>query len=436
MDTVATTTTRARAGQPLRGYQERAVSECRAAFSAGSRGVCLVLPTQAGKTRVAAEMAEIATSKGRTCGWLTHRIELSEQSKKRVPWADVRLVQALLASGERPDWSLVFIDECHRVGAGAEQWHALAQHYRDVPKVGLTATPERGDGTGLASVFDALVVGAHYSELIRDGYLVPATVWGAAPLRDSEMAEPIAPWLEHAAGLRTICFARSVEHAAELASRWRQAGVRAAHVSGEQDADVRHDAIDAFRAGELDVLTCCQILTEGFSVPDVRCIVLARGFSHVGSYLQAVGRSLGSAPGKREAVVLDLTGAWRDHGMPDQDRQYSLEGRPIRHALADDEVPPRMCRVCGWILPAQRYLDAASLCPRCGATVTRKPTQREREIRLQRVDAAVARMATDEQRLFWASLPGHWSRGRKVMKYHDKFGRWPSKAVMGAKNAA
>lgn len=414
-----------------RPYQSRTIASARNAFAAGARSVCVVLPTGAGKTLCAGEMARMATERGRTTLWLVHRHELAEQARTRVPWADVRSIQGLLASGERPDAGLVVWDECHHAGDGAAQWHTLAEHYRSTPMVGLTATPERGDGTGLASTFDAMVAEAPYSELIRDGYLVGAEVWSGPWLERGEDAEPVGPWLERAQGLRTIVFARSVEHAEALAERWRSHGVRAAHVSGEQSTGARLAAVDAFRAGELDVLCNCQLLTEGFDVPDVACVVLARGFSHVGSYVQAVGRALRPSPGKQHALVLDLVSAWRDHGLPHWDRAYSLEGKPIRRMLGDDEVPPRMCRICGFVL------DGLMLaCPRCGEPMKRPLTRREKAVRLARVEAIHARQATAEARETWARLEGErrargFAPGWAKIRFREKFGRWPSKAVMG-----
>jgi superfamily II DNA or RNA helicase len=407
----------------LRPYQSRTIASARAAFAAGAHGVCVVLPTGGGKTHVAAEMARAATERGRRVLWLTHRLELVEQSAARVPWADVRSVQGLLASGERPEAGLVILDEAHHFGEGAVRWTELARHYATVPTVGLTATPERGDGTGLTGVFDALVAEAGYGELIRDGYLVPAEVYSTA-VPPNTIAEPLGPWLEHARGKRTVVFAHSVERAAELADRWRQAGYRAAHVVGEQDKGERHEAVERFRAGELDVLANVYVLTEGFDVPGVECVVLARGFGSCGSYLQACGRALRPAPGKSCAVVLDCAQAYEAHGMPDEDRAYSLDGRGVR--ARDREVLPRMCRVCGFV-----FVSLERVCPRCGAYSDRPETKAERALRLEKIERAQARHDEDRRAEVYSSLV---ERGRRLgyrpgwakVQYKVRYGCWPS----------
>jgi superfamily II DNA or RNA helicase len=394
-----------------------------------------VAPTGSGKTQIAAEIARYASERGRSVLWLTHTVELVEQSRRRVPWATVRSVQSLLG-GDRPRADVVFLDEAHHFVA--PQWHDVAADYSGSLLIGLTATPERADGTALGNLFTALVVAAQTRELIRDGYLVPCRVWWPGKVLDG-ILDPIATWSANASALRTIVYGGSVAQSRQLADEWP---VRAACVDGETDSAARSASMAAFASGGLQVLTNVFVLTEGIDVPAVECVVLARGFSSCSAYLQAVGRALRPSPGKTEALILDLHGSSFDHGVPDADRVYSLDGKAIR-AVADEQAV-RECRVCGTV-----FQDPGDVCPRCGATVSRVETRAQRIARnaeLRELKAADVARAKErwsdikagwrERRyrpalsdLFWAASELGYSRGWAVNMYRVYYGQWPRRAA-------
>jgi superfamily II DNA or RNA helicase len=170
-----------------------------------------------------------------------------------------------------------------------------------------------------------------------------------------------------------------------------------------------------------------HLLTEGFDLPALECVVLARGFSHVGSYLQAVGRALRPAPEKRHATVLDLGGSVHEHGLPDEDREYSLAGRPIRPS--ERVEPVRQCRWCGAVFAAP-----GTDCPRCGRPVARPLTraqQQERREALQRVrDAHPAdRRAEAFRELQQRAAARGYKPGWAAMRYRARYGCWPGRAA-------
>lgn len=419
----------------LRPYQSAAVSAAREQVRAGSRAVCIVAPTGSGKTEIAAEIARSASERGCSVLWLTHTIELVEQSRRRVPWATVRSIQGLLG-GERPRADVVFLDEAQHFVA--PQWHDVATDYVGSLLIGLTATPERADGTALGNLFTSLVVAAQTHELVRDGWLVPCRVWWPGRVLDG-ILDPIARWSEQAAGLRTIVYAGSVEQARRLANGWPE---RAACVDGETDAAARTASMVAFACGGLQVLTNVHVLTEGVDVPAVECVVLARGFSSCAAYLQAVGRALRPSPGKREALVLDLHGSSFDHGMPDAPRRFSLEGKAIQRA--DDVEPVRQCLKCGAV-----FQQPGDVCPQCGAPVAHVETRAQRIARNAEMRELKAAEVTRAQErwseikagwranryrpalsdLLWAASELGYSRGWAVHMYRVYYGRWPSRSA-------
>ena len=107
------------------------------------------------------------------------------------------------------------------------------------------------------------------------------------------------------------------------------------------------------------------VLTEGFDVPNAEVCMLARGAGHAGIYLQMVGRVLRPAPGKTEAILIDLPGCSHEHGMPTANRDYALSGRAISATGATLKVCPecgntqlaglRFCEDCGHEFPMREY---------------------------------------------------------------------------------
>jgi len=329
----------------LRNYQRDAVAAVRAEWNTGTRAVLLVAPTGAGKTVLGEELSS-------DCGpvlWVAHRRELVTQTVRRLaqrfgsrnvgaimtgePLAQrarmqVGTVQTLLARGSFPEAERLVLDEAHHYPA--TEWSAVAERYKKAQILGLTATPQRDDGTPLGDVFDGMVVAANYSELVRDGHLVPARVLQPARHLGNDIAQdPLTAWAEHSEGAQTFVFCARVAIAHELAQRFRDAGVIAETVEADTPKRERDRIIERFRAGRVKVLTNVFALTEGIDIPEARCVMLMRSFAFVGAYLQAVGRVLRPAKGKPDAIVIDLVGGTLKHGLPTRDRAYSLDGRPI-----------------------------------------------------------------------------------------------------------
>ena len=343
----------------LRDYQVRAIGQVREAWRAGKRAICLTLPTGAGKTVVGGEIVRSHLTKdpGNRVVWLAHRIELVAQTQSRLSdmiapltcgviaagqpqtpdapcqVASVQTLVARIGDGALPPATLVVLDEAHHYVA--EEWGAIAQHYRDAARIGLTATPERSDGTALGDLFDHLVVGSTVAELTSLGYLVPCEVL-APPRRltDALAGDPVDRYMAHASGRRAFFFCRLVSEAEDLARRLRDKGVAAECVHADTDPDVRAEALMRFKSGQLTALTNVYIYTEGTDIPQAEVAVICRGFGHASTYLQCVGRILRPAPGKTSALVLDLTGVSHQFGPPAEEREFSLTGDPIRLALA------------------------------------------------------------------------------------------------------
>jgi superfamily II DNA or RNA helicase len=357
----------------LRDYQERSLGEVSEAWRGGHRRVLLVQPTGSGKTRIGVEAMLRATARGKRALWLAHRRELVAQASQRVGAEGLPDHGVILADAARgnaaapvqvasvdtmrarrvfPPADLVIWDEAHHTAA--ETWTAIHNRYPEAYHLGLTATPERGDGAPLVGLFDKLVVGATVLELQTAGYLVRCQV--IAPpkkLKPKELAqEPLDAWQVHAAGRPTVLYTRTVGQAYQLAGDFQRIGIAAAALDGTTPTAERDATLSAFAAGEITVLANCMILTEGWDSPATEVCLVARSVGHAGMWLQMVGRVLRPSPGKAGALVLDLAGNVHGHGPPEAIREYSLEGgiKRLSHACAKcgAETLGYPCASCGY----------------------------------------------------------------------------------------
>jgi DNA repair protein RadD len=381
----------------LHDYQNAIIEETRNHLRAGLRSVLIQSPTGSGKTVLTAHMAGSAADRGMRTWFNVHRRELVKQSVRT--FSLVGIAHGVIAAGFLADpRQLVQIgsiqtlarrlhrlarprfiihDEAHHMAAG--MWRAIYEAFPDAIHVGLSATPERLDGAGLAPYFGAMVRGPTVAELIARGYLAPYRLFAPqAPdlsgvhtklgdfvrgevshaMDDRRiMGNAIEHYLRLARGKRAVVFACSIDHSRHIVAEFTAAGVRAAHIDGETDHGVRDATIQAFERGELEVLSNVELFGEGFDLPALEVAILLRPTQSLTLYLQQVGRALRPSPGKTEALILDHAGNALRHGLPDDDREWTLEGRKKLKGASSDLVPIKMCPRC--------FLAGPSASPKC-----------------------------------------------------------------------
>lgn len=272
----------------------------------------------------------------------------------------------------------VLVHNCHHVVAST--WATIATHYADALLLGCTATPQRADGKGLGDIFDDLIIGASVAELTALGHLVPCRVWAAPRKLESAQVvlSPAKAYLEHAGGRRAVVFCCSLEHARTVADEMNAEGIRTSVVHGGLASTARKETLARLRSGDLDAVTNVHVLTEGWDDPAVAVCILARRPQHAGTFLQMVGRVLRPAPGKAYATLIDLCGSVHDHGPPEMEREFSLDGRGIKKI---DRDAIRQCVCCGGV-----FLAGPLMCPLCGAELPRREMALPTEIGGELVD--------------------------------------------------
>lgn len=281
----------------------------------------------------------------------------------------VSSVDTLLARRDDPQvtqWAseqgLWMVDECHHL-LDDNKWGRAVKMFPNAYGLGVTATPLRADRKSLArvqgGVFDHMVLGPTMRELINRGSLCEYRIYappssidranllvGASgdftpnSMRDAAhkshiVGDVVQTYLRLAKGKRGICFAVDVEQAVEFAAAFNLAGVRAAAVSATTPETIRDAVIDKFSAGLLDILVNVDLFGEGFDVPAVEVVIMARPTESYGLYVQQFGRALRTLLGKTFGIIIDHVGNVIRHGLPD---------RPIVWKLFDEEVGKRRKR--------------------------------------------------------------------------------------------
>ena len=432
-----------------RPFQLRALESCRAQVRSGKKAIVLVSPTGSGKTVMGAMAVASHVVRGGRVAWLAHRSELVDQAvstlerfgllvgaRGRNGTAPVQVCmrQTIASRGTAPDATMVVSDECHHDGDHVG-WSDTIRTYLGAGAfvLGLTATPERGDGAALEA-YEAIVVGAQIRELQELGLLVPLRIRSPSkPLGSRYIAQkPVDAYLSAARGRSAVVFAPHLKAADDYCAEFRSLGVSAKVVSGDTPQAERDATLRLFANGTLPVVVNVNVLTEGFDAPRCSCVIVARGCGSQGLWIQMVGRALRPARDKVDALLLDLRGLTHIHGRPDADREYSLDGEGIQLA-GGNPVLARMCKVCG------APLGDSLTCLECG---------KEHE---QVTPKATGEALTDWREVIRADAPdkraerlARWMRAGKakghkpqavMFKYKAVYGHWPD-AIVRAKAEA
>lgn len=280
---------------------------------------------------------------------------------------------------------MLLIDECHLVSPREQTMYRkliddLRRYCPAMRVIGWTGTAFRGDGVWLTQggLFSAVAARVTMAELLRDGYLAPLATVTTETRIDTEgvrtsggdyVVSALAAATDKAELVRATCgeivrlaaarrmwlvFAVTIEHAEHVAAELRdQHGVPCAVVSANTPAGERDQRIRDFRAGRLRALVNVAVLTTGFDVPDLDCIVLLRATQSPVLYVQIAGRGMRTADYKTDCLWLDFSDTTERLGPVDQ-----VRGRPKPEP---GQAPVRLCPECSSQNPA-----SALTCSSCG----------------------------------------------------------------------
>lgn len=340
----------------LRPYQDKIVRKVLTAYENGDKKAFYIVATGLGKTVIAATIARELWEKGcRRILVLCHATDLAlqldqgfwPQIKKEVPTSvffdglpprdtegiSFGLYQSLYGylPGIEPDqFDVVIVDEAHH--ALAHGFRTCLEHLKPKFLIGMTATPWRGDGQSLATVFGhalekvSLVDGMAMGYLAKVDYriLCDNVDWDNMermssqnlsirdlnkrlflPQRDEAVISEIRRVVKDVPSPRIAIFSPSIEHSNRFADMLSAAGIPCAALSRVDKAERRRRLL-AFTSGTYQAVSAVDVMNEGIDIPDVNILVFLRATHSRRIFVQQLGRGLRLSEGKEKVVVLDF----------------------------------------------------------------------------------------------------------------------------------
>jgi len=457
----------------LRDYQDLAIQHVRRSLSGGRKRPVLQMPTGAGKTIAAAAIVNMAQEKGKKVLFCVPAISLIDQTVERFEANGIWDIGVIQAMHERTDYrqpiqvcsvqtlqnrvipkaDLIIIDEAHVTFKFYHDWFNHPD-WRDVPVIGLTATPW---ARGMGKLWDDLIIGTTTQELIDQGHLSDFKVMapshpdlggvktvagdydqkqlGVAMDKAPLVADIVSTWLERGQNRPTLCFAVNRAHAQNIEKKFQEAGVKTAYLDAFTDLTERKRIADDFASGAVQVVCNVGVLTTGVDW-DVRCVILARPTKSEILYTQIIGRGLRTADGKDHCLILDHSDTTLRLGFVTDIHHTTLDDGAKKkkpELRKKEEKLPRECKACTYLIPPKVYI-----CPHCGA----KPKPFDQ---VEHIDGELAELSRDGKKMasaytmvekqdFYSELIAYsiskgFKSGWAYYAYKDKFGVFPGSTL-------
>ena len=393
----------------LRDYQQDLYSKTVDAFKKGYRRPLVVAPCGAGKSYLFAEMAR------RTQGdvlVLVHRNELKQQHMELLAALSIENTRVETYQteyrrlGQRPKPRLLIVDEAHL--SRSNTWQKIIEYY-DTYTVGMSASPVRLDNRPLGDIYDTLITGVDTKWLIDNHRLAPYEYYAPTTVDTSGLriscgdylvsdlerlmneraiyGDVINSYRRFAPGEKAIAYCVSVEQARRTADSFLESGIKAEYLHSGTPAGRRKEIMGAFRTGEITVLCNCTLLSEGISIDEISCVLLLRPTESVALGIQQMMRCMRYLPGKT-AKIIDCVGNYTRIGLPDDDREWSLN-KPVPKRDRCDENGNFYIRCCPECFMT---FATAPKCPFCGTDypLHSREIQAHEEIELARITSEEA----------------------------------------------
>lgn len=394
----------------LRDYQQDLYNKIRLAFKNGAKGVLGVLPCRAGKSYIMAKIANDANKKNNHVLILAHRNSLINQHKELFEQLDLSNNMTRIESvfteanhlGEKGEVDLIIIDEAHI--SGASSYKKVCEYY-NCKRILFTATPARLDGKPL-ELADKMVIGISAKELIERGkiseydYYAPDLELDFSNVKKScgdynnqELEEKMASKKIYGDILKyykllgkeqqAIAYCVNVKHSQEVCEMFNKNGISAKHMDAKTKESEREKIMEQFKNNEFKILCNCNLISEGITLPTANVGLLLRPTLSLPLYIQQSCRVLTPVEGKK-AIIIDYVGNVFRHGMPTQDRNWSLNNKvkEYNNENEDGTFKIRVCQECF------STFETAPICPYCGAAYETTPIeiQNMKEVELKKVE--------------------------------------------------
>lgn len=384
--------------KPLRKYQAEGVQGILDLWKEFER-VLYQLGTGGGKTRIIREIVDILKTSMVTIYIVAHRDNLVDQLsgelhdagirhgiiKADAPYLRYRVqvcsIQTLVRRFDKiDDGDYIIIDEAHH--AKASYYIKVLNRYPRAKVLGMTATPRRPDNKPLSDIFQKLLLGPTNKELMEQKhlsdfeYFAPDDVSAdgiAIDKKDGDFdkkqvfervsskkitGSAIEHYRQYADHKPAIVACVTIEHCELVAQQFREEGYKAYAIHSGISKGHQKELRDGLASGEVELLMTCGIIGEGTDIPVAVCLIWLYMTASEVVFLQYCGRVLRVAKDKDSAIILDHCGNWTRHGLPDDDRHWTLDGP---RKIEKGESIYKRCPECQH--PVKKVL---SVCPYCG----------------------------------------------------------------------
>lgn len=385
-------------------HQLKAVNEIEQSWKEGIASICYQLSTGGGKTRIIRTIVNNHSKSKKVIYIIAHRKNLVKQLSREIddegirhglissgnPYIKYRVqvasLQTLVRRIDRlPEPEIIIIDEFHH--AKNNSYMKIINRWNDAHILGMTATPARLDGKPLSDVCQKLIIGPPMSYLIKNDFLsdyeyksvgdvdLTGVKIQGGDYNKKELFKKVIfgdivyHYKKYSDHKPAIASCINIIHAEKVAQEFRLAGYKAVAIHSKMGNIDISNAICGLRSGMVEILCQCELLGEGIDIPGATTLIGLRPTASLVIFLQHIGRVLRKSPGKEKAIILDHVGNWKRHGLPDDDRKWTLEGK-IKQEKS--ELIYKRCPEC-----LQVVMKTASKCQFCGHEWTR---QREREL--------------------------------------------------------
>lgn len=338
----------------------------------------------------------------------------------------VSMVQTVSRHLDRVETPKIIItDEAHH--STAATYKKIYEAYPEALRLGFTATPCRLNQGGLGEIYSDLITSVSTQWLIDNKYLSPYKYYSvkladtsglhirAGEYKADEVAElmqhkeiyggTVQQWKRLAEGKKTIVYCASVEAARMTAFEFMRAGYSAASLDGTTAPELRAQTMQEFREGKILILCNCELFGEGLDVPDCECTVLLRPTQSLTLFIQQSMRSMRYMPGKT-AIIIDHVGNCYLHGLPDDDRSWTLEPKKKQENI----VKIRECPNCFAVYP-----PSLQRCPYCGYMAVKEIQRKDKKV--IDIDLVEMKRQDDIRNTSYFDLhPQSWSEIEEIRK--------------------
>ena len=390
----------------LRPYQEEFIENIRSEMRKGEKRICGVAPCGAGKTIITGWIIREVVNKGKRAVFFVHRKELIEQTSKT--FSAMNIPHGIVKSGIKPNYSmpvqiasvqsltekrikeipipdLLVCDECHHILANS--YLKILSAWHDAFLIGVTATPQRLDGKGLGEIFSSMVQAPATSELIQLGnltnfkYFAPENNLDLKKVHskygdyvNSEIEKLmndkriigsiVENYKKYADNKKAICYCVNVRHSKLITDAFNSAGIPAAHCDGDLKKTSREKIVDDFRLGKIKILCNAELFGEGFDVPNMQAVILARPTQSLTLFIQQAMRPMRPDPDDKNkvAIIIDHVQNYSRFGLPDMEREWTLD--PSKPKNREGEQPLMKCPHCECLIPI-----SSRFCPNCSEKI-------------------------------------------------------------------